>query len=83
MTIAVYVEYSVCSNPHLRYIALPDTQTTAVRDGQDFVINGHKAWIGNGTQADWMCLLCNTEQDKPKHLSKSHILVPMKTPGKL
>ncbi|GAU98732.1 hypothetical protein RvY_09841 [Ramazzottius varieornatus] len=57
------------------------TKTTAVRNGDDFVINGHKMWITNGAQADWICLFCNTEQDKPKHLNKSLILVPMKTKG--
>ncbi|OQV12943.1 putative acyl-CoA dehydrogenase 6 [Hypsibius exemplaris] len=58
-----------------------NTKTHAVRKGGDFIINGHKMWITNGAQADWICLVCNTEADKPKHLSKSHILVPMKSPG--
>ncbi|XP_055328639.1 probable acyl-CoA dehydrogenase 6 [Paramacrobiotus metropolitanus] len=56
-------------------------KTSAVRKGDDFVINGHKMWITNGAQADWICLLCNTEKDQPKHLSKSLIIVPKKTPG--
>ena len=37
-------------------------QTTAKRVGDDLVINGQKMWITNAFQADWMCLLANTEQ---------------------
>ena len=40
-------------------------------------------WITNGTQADWMCMLANTETDhKNKHLNKSLICVPLKEDGK-
>jgi len=55
-------------------------QTTAKRVGDDLVINGQKMWITNAFQADWMCLLANT-QDGPAHLNKSLICVPMNTPG--
>ncbi len=55
-------------------------KTTAVKDGGDYVINGGKMWITNGTQADWICLLANTS-DGPSHKNKSLICVPMKTPG--
>ena len=55
-------------------------KTTAVKDGDDYVINGTKMWITNSTQADWMCLLCNTSEGKP-HFNKSQIVVPMDTPG--
>ena len=37
-------------------------QTTAKRVGDDLVINGQKMWITNAFQADWMCLLANTEE---------------------
>ena len=37
-------------------------KTTARKDGGDYVINGGKMWTTNGTQADWMCLLANTER---------------------
>ena len=37
-------------------------------------------WITNSLQADWMCLLANTSQDKP-HLNKSLIIVPMNEAG--
>ena len=55
-------------------------KTHARRDGDDYVINGGKLWITNGTQADWMCCLANTG-DGPRHGNKSLIVLPMKTKG--
>ena len=55
-------------------------KTAARKDGDDYVINGGKMWITNGTQADWICLLANTS-DGPVHKNKSLICVPMKTKG--
>jgi citronellyl-CoA dehydrogenase len=54
--------------------------TTARKDGDDYVINGSKMFITNGTQADWMCMLANTS-DAPAHTNKSLICVPMRAPG--
>lgn len=56
-------------------------KTSARKDGGDYVINGTKMWTTNGTQADWMCLLANTEADLPVHRNKTMICVPMDTPG--
>jgi citronellyl-CoA dehydrogenase len=55
-------------------------KTTAVKDGDDYVINGEKMWITNGMQADWICLLANTSEGKP-HQNKSLIIVPMDAKG--
>ncbi|MGR3562319.1 MAG: acyl-CoA dehydrogenase family protein [Heliomarina sp.] len=55
-------------------------KTVARKDGGDYVINGTKMWITNGTQADFCCLLANTG-DGPVHRNKSLIVVPMNTPG--
>ncbi len=55
-------------------------KTTARRDGDDYVINGSKMWITNVTQADFICLLANTSEDKP-HRNKSLIVVPLKEKG--
>jgi len=55
-------------------------KTSAVRKGDDLVINGQKMWITNSLQADWMCLLANTREGKP-HMNKSLIIVPMDSPG--
>ncbi len=55
-------------------------RTNARKDGDDYVINGGKMWITNGTQADFMCMLANTS-DGPVHKNKSLIIVPMKSKG--
>ncbi len=57
-------------------------KTRAVRDGDDYIINGSKMWITSGTQADWMCMLVNTG-DGPKHANKSLVIVPLREGGKL
>jgi citronellyl-CoA dehydrogenase len=55
-------------------------QTRAVRDGDDYVINGSKMFITNGTQADWICLLARTSGGQDYH-GMSLIIVPTNTPG--
>jgi len=55
-------------------------KTTARKDGDDYVINGSKMWITNGTQADWACMLCNTGEGKV-HQNKSLIVVPLDAKG--
>ncbi|KAL7829545.1 hypothetical protein AOLI_G00304300 [Acnodon oligacanthus] len=55
-------------------------KTTAVRKGDEFIINGGKMWTTNGAQADWMCLLANTS-DGPPHKNKSLICLPMDLAG--
>ncbi len=52
-------------------------KTTARKDGDDYVINGGKMWTTSGTQADWMCLLANTD-DGPVHQNKTLICLPLK-----
>jgi citronellyl-CoA dehydrogenase len=55
-------------------------KTKARKDGDDYVIDGGKMWITNGTQADWMCCLANTSDGDP-HRNKSLIIIPMKSKG--
>lgn len=55
-------------------------KTTAIKDGDDYVINGSKMWITNSTQADYLCVLLNTKGDNP-HRNKSLIVVPTNLPG--
>ncbi len=55
-------------------------KTTAVKDGDDYIINGTKMWITSGMQSDAICLLANTSDGKP-HQNKSLIMVPMDAPG--
>ena len=55
-------------------------RTRAVRDGDDWVINGRKMWITSGTQADWLCLLARTS-DEGGYSGMSMIVVPTDSPG--
>jgi citronellyl-CoA dehydrogenase len=55
-------------------------KTTARKEGGDYVINGSKMWITNGTQSDWACMLVNTGEGKV-HQNKSLIVVPMDAKG--
>ena len=56
-------------------------RTRAVRDGDEWVINGSKLYITNGTQADWICLLARTEEGSTGFAGMSLIVVPTDTPG--
>lgn len=53
----------------------------ARKDGDDYVISGDKLFITNSIQADWMCMLCNTDPDEGPHRNKSLIIVPMNSKG--
>jgi len=55
-------------------------RTRAVRDGDEWVINGSKLYITNGTQADWLCLLARTSEDAG-HRGMSLIVVPTSVEG--
>ncbi|MCU0514018.1 MAG: acyl-CoA dehydrogenase family protein [Anaerolineae bacterium] len=55
-------------------------KTRAVRDGDDYIINGSKMYITSGTQADWVCLLARTA-DGSDYKGMSLIIVPTDTPG--
>ena len=55
-------------------------KTTATKDGGDYVINGSKMWITNGTQSDWACMLVNTGEGKA-HKNKSLVVVPLDAKG--
>ncbi len=55
-------------------------RTRAVRDGDEWVINGSKLFITNGTQADWLCLLARTS-DEPGARGMSLIVVPTALEG--
>jgi alkylation response protein AidB-like acyl-CoA dehydrogenase len=60
---------------------LASLQTSAVEDGDDFVINGTKIWTSGGHEADWLFMLARTNQDAPKHRGISFLLADMKSPG--
>jgi alkylation response protein AidB-like acyl-CoA dehydrogenase len=56
-------------------------KTHAVRDGDEYVINGQKIWTSFGDVADYCYLICRTSTDGPPHEGISEIVVPMDTPG--
>ncbi len=56
-------------------------KTTARRVGDEYIINGSKMWITSATQADWVCLLCNTSEENGPHKNKSIIIVPLDSKG--
>ena len=60
---------------------LASLKTSAVRDGDDWVINGQKIWTSFGAQADYCYLICRTTTEGPPHAGISEIIVPMDTPG--
>ena len=60
---------------------LASLQTRAIRDGDDYVINGQKIWTSGAHRADWMFMLARTDPDAPKHRGISMLLMDMKSPG--
>ena len=56
-------------------------RTTAVRDGDDYVVNGHKIWTSFAQVADFCELLVRTDPDSPKHGGISWLILPMDLDG--
>ncbi|HEY5477018.1 MAG TPA: acyl-CoA dehydrogenase family protein [Tepidiformaceae bacterium] len=60
---------------------LASLQTRAIRDGDDYVVNGQKIWTSGAHRADMGILIARTDPNAPKHRGISYFLVNMKTPG--
>jgi alkylation response protein AidB-like acyl-CoA dehydrogenase len=60
---------------------LASLRTSAVRDGDHFVVNGQKIWNSLGHFADWCQLYVRTNAEAPKHKGLSCLLVDLRTPG--
>ncbi len=56
-------------------------KTTAVENGDCYVINGQKTWISFGLHGDFCYMTTRTDPEAPKHRGISYFLVDMKTPG--
>jgi len=60
---------------------LASLTTTAVREGDDYVISGHKIWTSYSDVADWCLLLARTDRDAPRHKGISAFVISMHQPG--
>jgi len=60
---------------------LASLRTTAVKDGDDYVINGQKIFTTHAHDAEYIWLAARTDPDAPKHKGISIILVPTDSPG--
>ncbi|BBC29767.1 putative acyl-coA dehydrogenase [Streptomyces graminofaciens] len=56
-------------------------RTRAVREGDEYVVNGQKIWTTNGDTADWVWLATRTDPDAPPHKGITMLLVPTTAPG--
>ena len=60
---------------------LASLRTTAVLDGDTFVVNGQKVWTTLAHHADWCMLLCRTDPNEKRAKGVSCLLVDMRSPG--
>ena len=60
---------------------LASLTTSAMRDGDEWVISGHKIWTSEAPYADFCFMLVRTEPDEPRHLGISYLLVELDQPG--
>jgi alkylation response protein AidB-like acyl-CoA dehydrogenase len=60
---------------------LASLRTTAVRDGDDYVVNGQKVFTTGGHDADYVWLACRTDPSAPKHRGISILIVDTRDPG--
>lgn len=60
---------------------LAAVRTSAVADGDEFVVNGQKVWTSNAAHADYGMLIARTDPDVPKHRGLSFFFLPMRQDG--
>lgn len=60
---------------------LASLTTTATREGDNYVVHGHKIWTSYSDVADWCLLLARTDKDAPRHRGISAFIISMHQPG--
>jgi alkylation response protein AidB-like acyl-CoA dehydrogenase len=55
--------------------------TSAVRDGDDWILNGSKVWTSTAWWGDWALILARTNWDVPKHRGLTVFMLPIQQPG--
>ncbi|MFI6369486.1 acyl-CoA dehydrogenase family protein [Streptomyces sp. NPDC050546] len=60
---------------------LASLRTRAVKEGDEYVVDGQKIWTTNGDTADWVWLAVRTDPDAPPHKGITMLLVPTTDPG--
>ena len=60
---------------------LAGLKTRAVRDGDDFIVNGQKIWTSYGTFSDWIFALVRTDPEAPRHAGITFLAIDMRSPG--
>lgn len=56
-------------------------KTRAVKDGNDYIVNGQKTWGTFASNSDWCCLLARTDPELKRHRGLSFFLLDLSTPG--
>jgi alkylation response protein AidB-like acyl-CoA dehydrogenase len=60
---------------------LAGLQTRAVKDGEEWIVNGQKVWTSGGQVADLAMLIARTDPDQPKHAGITYFVIDMHQPG--
>ena len=60
---------------------LASLKTSAIRDGDSYIVNGQKIWTSGGALADYVYLICRTDATSRPHEGVSELIVPMNLPG--
>ncbi len=58
---------------------LASVRTTAVQNGDHYVVNGQKDYVGGGARADWIHILARTNPEAPRHRDVSYFVINMNT----